>query len=91
MQNKNPKMAMSNLPELLHITEMTDQAPSVRDYSTKGELTQLILLKVGIVLSIPNLLPKNLREKEKVLGRVFSNVMHQYHKNYFKVLTVIKW
>ena len=30
------------MPESLHITEMIEQAPSVRDYSTKGELTQLI-------------------------------------------------
>ena len=42
VQNKSPKMEMPNLPESLHITEMIEQAPSVRDYSTKGELTQLI-------------------------------------------------
>ena len=39
VENKCSKMKMSKLPESLHITE---QAPSVRDYSTKGELTQLI-------------------------------------------------
>ena len=42
VQNKSPKMEMSNLPESLHITEMIKQAPSVREYSTKGELTPLI-------------------------------------------------
>ena len=42
MQNKSPKIEMTNLPESLHISEMIEQAPSVRDYSTKGELTQLI-------------------------------------------------
>ena len=42
LQNKSPKMEMSNLPESLHITGMIEQAPSVRNYSTKGKLTQLI-------------------------------------------------
>ena len=42
VQNKSPKMEMSNLPESLHITEMIQQAPGVRDHSTKGEFTQLI-------------------------------------------------
>ena len=35
-------MEMSNRPESLHITEMIEQASSVRDYTTKGELTRLI-------------------------------------------------
>ena len=42
MKNKTSKMEMSNLPESPDITEMIEQAPSIRDYSTKAELTQLI-------------------------------------------------
>ena len=58
VQNKSPRMEMSNLPESLHITEMIQQSPTVRDYSTKGELTQLIdqdLTQSGNSTIIPNL------------------------------------
>ena len=36
VQNKSSKMEMSNWSESLNITEMIEQAPSIRDYSTKG-------------------------------------------------------
>ena len=42
VENKSPKMEMSNLPESFHITEDKRASPCVRDFSTKGELTQLI-------------------------------------------------
>ena len=44
--NKCPKpnlpIDISKHQESLNVTEMIEQAPSVRAYSTKGELTQLI-------------------------------------------------
>ena len=46
IENKYPKpnlpIDISKPQESLNVTEMIEKAPSVRDYSTKGELAQLI-------------------------------------------------
>ena len=91
VQNKNPKMEMSNLPESLHFTEMIDQAPSVRDYSTEGELTQLIeqdLTQSGnSTLNTQSLTQELQREGESSSKGIFKSDASVPHEVFYSVVS----
>ena len=82
------------MPESLHITQMIQQAHSVRDYSTKGELTQLIeqdLTQSGIsTLNTQSLTQEPRRERANSSTDIFKSDV-SVPQEVFIVLIVIKW
>ena len=77
VQNKCSKMEMTNWLESLDITDMKEQVPSIRDYSTKGELTQLIeedLTKSGnSTLNTHSLTREPQRDRESSSKGIFKS------------------